>query len=347
MKYTKLPGTDIDVSKICLGTMTWGKQNTEADGHEQMDYALNQGINFFDTAELYAIPIEKETQGETEKIIGTWFKKTGNRDKIILASKIAGPASQNRHFIREEGFTKKAFDNAIHGSLKRLQTDYIDLYQLHWPDRKANFFGRRGYTHTQENARWEDNIHEILHVLQNYIKEGKIRHIGLSNDVPWSTMRYVEEAKYNKLPKISTVQNPYNLLNRTYEIGMAEVSIRENVGLLPYSPLAFGRLTNKSIEKKGIEKARLTLFPFMARYNSENSLKATKMYYDLAKENGMSLATMALSFINTQPFVASNIIGATTMEQLKENISSIHIELNEEILQKINEIHELIPNPAP
>ena len=346
MKYANLPGTDTKVSKICLGTMTWGKQNTEAEGHQQMDYALEMGINFFDTAELYAVPVERETQGSTEKIIGNWFKKTGNRDKIVLASKVAGPPHVNNHYIRDEGYTKKVFEEALHSSLKRLQTDYIDLYQLHWPDRKTNCFGKRGYSH-KEAEDWKDNINEVLHILDGYMKQGKIRHIGLSNDVPWSTMRFIEEAKYNNLPKIATVQNPYNLINRLYEVGLAEVSMRENVGLLPYSPLGFGRLTDKFIEKKGIEKARLTLFPLMARYNSENCLKATKMYYDLAKANGMSLATMALAFINQQPFVTSNIIGATTINQLKENIDSVGVTLSDEVIEKINEIHGLIPNPAP
>ncbi len=346
MKYTNLPGTNIKVSKICLGTMTWGKQNNETEGHQQMDYALERGVNFFDTAELYAVPIEKETQGETEKIIGTWFKKTGNRDKIVLASKIVGPPTANSHSIRDNGYSKEAFDDALHNSLKRLQTDYIDLYQLHWPDRKTNFFGKRGYTH-DENEQWEDNINEILHILEGYVKQGKIKHIGLSNDVAWSTMRYLEESKYNNLPKIVSVQNPYNLLNRLYEVDLAEISLKENIGLLPYSPLGFGRLSNKYIEKDGIENARITLFSVLGRYNGENSLKATQMYYDLAKANGMSLATMALAFINQQPFVTSNIIGATTMEQLKENIDSIDVILSAEMIDKINEIHELIPNPAP
>ncbi len=346
MKYTKLPGTDIHISKICLGTMTWGKQNSEAEAHEQMDYALEREINFFDTAELYSVPVEKETQGSTERYIGTWFKKTGNRDKVILASKVAGPPHVNKHYIRKEGFTKSIIEEALHNSLKRLQTDYIDLYQLHWPERKTNCFGKRGYNHDESDP-WEDNINEVLHILDGHIKQGKIRNIGLSNDVPWSTMRYIEEAKYNGLPKIATVQNPYSLLNRLYEVGLAEVSMRENVGLLSYSPLAFGRLTDKFIENSDIEKARLTLFPFMARYNGENSLKATHMYYDLAKSNGLSLATMALAFINQQPFVTSNIIGATTMDQLKENIDSIDIDLSDEVIKGINDIHEQIPNPAP
>lgn len=346
MKYTLLPNTKIEVSKICLGTMTWGKQNTEAEGHEQMDYAVEKGINFFDTAELYAVPVEKETQGATEKIIGTWFKKTGKRDKIILASKIAGPASVNRNHIRDERFSKKAFEKAIHGSLERLQTDYIDLYQLHWPDRKTNCFGKRGYVY-EENEKWEDNINEVLTALDGYIKAGKIRHIGLSNDVPWSTMRYLEEAKYNNLPRIVTVQNPYSLLNRLYEVGLAEISLRENVGLLPYSPLAFGRLTEKFIKQQGLEKARITLFPNMSRYNGENSLKATQRYYKLAQAHRLSLAQMALAFINSRPFVTSNIIGATTMEQLRENIASIDVDLSDDVLAGIEEIHNAIPNPAP
>lgn len=346
MKYTLLPQTKIEVSKIGLGTMNWGKQNTEAEGHEQMDYAVDQGVNFFDTAELYAIPIERETQGSTERIIGTWFKKSGKRDKIVLASKIAGPTSINKHYIRDDGFSKKAIGEAIHGSLERLQTDYIDLYQLHWPDRNTNCFGKRGYVY-DENEKWEDNIHDILTALQGYIKEGKIRYIGLSNDVPWSTMRYLEEAKYNNLPRIVTVQNPYNLLNRTYEIGLSEISLQENVGLLPYSPLAFGRLSEKFIKKEGIEKARITLFPNMARYNGENSIKATQKYYELAQAHRLSLAQMALAFINQQPFVTSTIIGATTMDQLRENIASIHVDLGPEVLAGIEAIHQSIPNPAP
>ncbi|PCJ95406.1 MAG: aldo/keto reductase [Flavobacteriaceae bacterium] len=346
MKYTNLPSTDIKISKICLGTMTWGKQNTETEGFEQMDYAMDQGVNFFDTAELYSVPVEAETQGDTERIIGNWFKKSGNRDKIVLASKMVGPAFVNKHHMREGGFTKESIAIAIEGSLKRLQTDYIDVYQLHWPDRSTNCFGKRDYVHNPEES-WEDNINEILHVLEGHIKAGKIRHIGLSNDVAWSTMRYIEESKYNGLPKIATVQNPYNLLNRTYEIALSEISLREDVGLLAYSPLGFGRLTDKYIDGVGIENARLTLFPFMARFNTENAIKATKLYYDLAKKHNLSLATMALAFVNKQPFVTSNIIGATTMEQLKENIASIHVELSEEVLVGIKAIHDLMPNPAP
>lgn len=346
MKYTVLPNTNIKISKICLGTMTWGEQNTEVEGYEQMDYALDAGVNFFDTAELYPIPKNPKTQGVTETYMGNWFKKTGNRDKIVLASKVAGPPKFNPHQIREDGFSRTGMEDALHKSLERLQTDYIDLYQLHWPDRSSNFFGKRGYRH-KPDQQWEDTIRETLENLQRFVEQGKIRHIGLSNDVPWSVMRFLEESKYQGLPRIVTVQNPYNLLNRTYEVGLAEISIRENVGLFPYSPLAFGRLTDKFINGQDISRARITLYPEMARYNKENAIKATKQYYDLAKDHNMSLATMSLAFIHQQAFVCSTIIGATQMDQLKENIASIDVQLDATVLDQINKIHEAIPNPAP
>ncbi|NER14482.1 NADP(H)-dependent aldo-keto reductase [Leptobacterium flavescens] len=345
MKYTTLPHTDIKVSKICLGTMTWGEQNTEAEGHEQMDYALEQGVNFFDTAELYSVPARPETQGSTEKIIGSWFKKTGNRDKVILASKIAGPAEFTKH-IRTGGFSREEITDAIHKSLKRLQTDYIDLYQLHWPERPTNYFGQRGYTHVEEN-RWEDNFKEVLESLEVFVKEGKIRQIGVSNEVPWGTMRFLEESRKHDLPRMITIQNPYSLLNRTFEVGNAEVSHRENVGLLAYSPLGFGVLSGKYLGGKMPANARITLFPAYSRYLGPESVKATQRYFDLATENGLSLAQMSLAFVNQQPFVTSNIIGATSMEQLKENIGSIDVELDKELIGKINAIHNEIPNPAP
>lgn len=344
MKYTSLPNTDVKVSKICLGTMTWGEQNTEADGHEQMDYAVEQGVNFFDTAELYSVPARKETQGATEQIIGSWFKKTKKRNQIVLASKIAGPGFSNQH-IRQKGYTKEALTMALNESLKRLQTDYIDLYQLHWPERHTNFFGTRGYSHKNDEA-WNDNFKEVLESLNGFVKEGKIRYIGLSNETPYGIMRFSQESKNHGLPKMITVQNPYSLLNRLYEVGSAEISMRENIGLLPYSPLAFGRLTEKHIHGTP-ENSRIALFPMFSRYNSENSKKAAGMYYNLAKEHGLSLAQMALAFVNRQPFVTSNIIGATGLDQLKENISSIDVELKPELLKEINKIHELIPNPAP
>ena len=250
MKYTTLPNTDIQVSKICLGTMTFGQQNTEAEGHAQMDYALEQGVNFFDTAEMYSVPARQETYGSTERILGTWFQKTGNRDKVVLASKIAGP-NPNFTYMREKNdFSPASIQYALDKSLERLQTDYFDLYQLHWPERKTNFFGQRGFK-VQDDA-WEDNIHAVLETLNGFIQQGKIKHIGLSNETPWGIMRFLEESKYHNLPRIKTVQNPYSLLNRLYENGSAEIGIRENVGLLAYSPMAFGVLSGKFLRAKHI-----------------------------------------------------------------------------------------------
>ncbi|MFC4095544.1 NADP(H)-dependent aldo-keto reductase [Euzebyella saccharophila] len=346
MKYTKLPHTDIEVSKICLGTMTWGNQNTEAEGHEQMDYALNQGINFFDTAELYPIPAHPDRHSVTEKIIGTWFKKNGNRDKVVLASKIAGKADFTK-FIRTTGFKKDSIIEAVNASLSRLQTDYIDLYQLHWPERNTNYFGKRGYKHDVSDH-WEDNIHQVLETLRDLVREGKIRHVGLSNETPWGTMRFLTESKVHaSLPRMLTIQNPYSLLNRLFEVGLSEISIREKIGLLAYSPLGFGTLSGKYLGGMMPANSRLNLFPNYARYSSETAVKATEQYNTLAKENGLSLAQMALAFVNTRPFITSNIIGATTMSQLKENIASIDVELSEEILKNIEAIHGQIPNPAP
>jgi len=346
MKYTTLPNTDIKVSKICLGTMTWGQQNTESEGHEQMDYAFSQGVNFIDTAELYSVPGRKETSGSTERIIGAWLKKTGRRGQVILATKVAGP-NAGLAYIRENlGFSKAAIDDALNKSLTHLQTDYIDLYQLHWPERKANFFGKLGYEH-DPNDPWEDNINEVLHTLNGFVKDGKIRHIGLSNETPWGVMRFLEEAKKNtELPRVLTVQNPYSLLNRSYEIGMAEVSMRSKVGLLAYSPLAFGVLSGKYIEGNP-ENGRVNLFPQLSRYNGIQARLATAKYFELAQKNGLSLAQMALAYINTQPFLTSNIVGATSLVQLEENIGSIDVDLSEEVLKGIQEIHLQHPNPAP
>ncbi len=346
MNYTTLPHTDIKVSKICLGTMTWGKQNTEAEGHQQMDYALNRGINFFDTAELYPIPAHPDRYALTEKIIGTWFAKTGNRDKVVLASKIAGKAAFTK-FIRTTGFKKESLIEAVNGSLERLQTDYIDLYQLHWPERSTNYFGQRGYKHDLSDF-WQDNIHQVLETLRDLIREGKIRHVGLSNETPWGTMRFLEESKvHDSLPRMITIQNPYSLLNRTFEVGLSEISIREKIGLLAYSPLGFGVLSGKYLDGKKPENARITLFPAYGRYSSEQAVKATQKYFDLAEQHGLSLAQMALAFVTSRPFLTSNIIGATSMEQLQENIDSADLTLSEEVLQGIEAIHQEIPDPAP
>lgn len=346
MIYTNLPHTDIEVSKICLGTMTWGNQNTEAEGHAQMDYAVEQGVNFFDTAELYPIPAHKDRYAVTEKIIGSWFKKKGNREDIVLASKIAGRAEMSK-FIRTTGFSRDSIIEAVEGSLQRLGTDYIDLYQLHWPERSTNYFGKRGYTHDIADH-WEDNIHQILETLRDLVREGKIRHVGVSNETPWGTMRYLEESKvHGILPRMITVQNPYSLLNRLYEVGMAEISAREQIGLLAYSPLGFGALSGKYLGGRMPEGSRLQRFPQYNRYVGETASEATKQYYELAQSSGISLAQMSLAFVNSRHFVTSNIIGATTMRQLKENIGSIDVQLTEEIFNEIDAIHQRIPNPAP
>ncbi|MDT0677739.1 NADP(H)-dependent aldo-keto reductase [Autumnicola musiva] len=344
MKYTKLPNTNIEVSKICLGTMTWGQQNTEAEGHEQINYALEQGVNFLDAAEMYPVPAKAETQGRTEEIIGKWLKKTGKREDIVLTSKIAGPGDMVSHIRKDLGFHKAAVQEAVDNSLKRLQTDYLDLYQLHWPERQTNFFGKRGYTYEQEE--WKDNFKEVLENLDAMVKAGKIRHIGLSNETAYGLMRFLEESKKNDLSKVITVQNPYNLLNRKDEIGLTEVCHRENVGLLPYSPLGMGTLTGKHLN--GIkENTRLALFPQYKRYSGDQAVAATKAYKEIAVKYDLSLTHLALAFVNQQPFVTSNIIGATNIKQLSENIESIDVVLSEEILEEINEVHEAIPNPAP
>ena len=345
MKYTVLPDTDIKVSKICLGTMTFGQQNTEADGHAQMDYAVANGINFFDTAEMYSVPAREETYGSTEKILGTWFEKSGKRDEIVLASKIAGP-NPNFGYMREKNdFSPASLKYALDKSLQRLQTDYIDLYQLHWPERKTNFFGKRGFV--VENDAWEDNIQLVLKTMDGFVKEGKIKHIGLSNETPWGIMRFLEESKYHNLPKIKTIQNPYSLLNRQFEVGSAEICIRENIGLFAYSPMAFGVLSGKFLTGESHPNARIKLFPQFSRYNSSQSTEATRKYVAIAEKHGLSAAQMALAFVNQQAFVTSNIIGATTLEQLKENIASIDVVLSEEIINEINAVHAAIPDPAP
>jgi aryl-alcohol dehydrogenase-like predicted oxidoreductase len=345
MDYNKLPGTQIKVSKICLGTMTWGRQNNEHEGHEQMDFAFDQGVNFFDTAELYPIPPRQEEQGETERIIGSWFKKSGHREKIILASKIAGPAAFTQHIRTDKSYSKKTIDTAVEKSLKRLQTDYIDLYQLHWPERPTNFFGKRGYDYERGDV-WEENFEMVLEALNAHVKKGNIRYIGLSNETPWGTMRFLSASNADR-PRVRTIQNPYSLLNRTFEVGNSEVCHREDVGLLAYSPLAFGVLSGKYRNGNRPDKSRLTLFPHYDRYSSEACTASVERYYQLAQENNLTLTQLALAFVNDRPFTTSNIIGATNLEQLKENIDTHAISLSKEILERIEEIHTLQPNPAP
>lgn len=343
MKYTTIPNTGIKVSKICLGSMTWGNQNNEAEGHQQMDYAIGQGVNFIDTAELYPVPATAELSGRTSKIIGTWLKKSGNRDKVVIASKIAGGGDYTAH-IRTTGFSPKAIKEAIDLELERLQTDYIDLYQLHWPERDTNRFGVRNF---KLDTKWEDNFNEVLHSLDVEVKAGRIRNIGISNENSWGTMRYLEESKHHNLPRVATIQNAYSLLTRTFETDLAEVALRENVGLLAYSPMAFGVLSGKYIKGKADDNARLKLFPRFARYSGEKAEDAAKHYLKIAEDNNMTLAQMSLAFVNQQPFVTSTIIGATNIEQLKENIDSIDVTLSEDVLQQIDAVHQVIPNPAP
>lgn len=345
MKYTTLPNTDIKVSKLCLGSMTWGNQNTEPEGHKQLDYALDQGINFIDTAEMYPVPASPETQGRTSKIIGSWLKKSGHRDKVVLASKITGPGDYTAH-IRTTGFSKQSIQDAVDNELKRLQTEHIDLFQLHWPERKTNTFGVRDYV-PDDTDEWKDNFAEVLESINGIIKEGKIGNFGLSNEKAWGTMRYLQEAEKNTIKKPVTIQNAYSLLNRLFEGDLAEISHRENIGLLAYSPMAFGVLSGKYIQKTDSPYSRLNMFSRYTRYSSEQSTKAVKQYLELAGQYNMSLAQMALAFVNQRPFVTSTIIGATNLEQLKENIESVNIKFNSKLLEDINAIHNDIPNPAP
>ncbi|NMH86955.1 aldo/keto reductase [Flavivirga algicola] len=345
MKYTTLPNTNIKVSKICLGSMTWGNQNTETEGHAQLDYALDHGVNFIDTAELYPVPATAETSGRTSEIIGSWLKKTGKRDQVVIASKIAGPGDYTAH-IRTTGFSPKSIKEAIDLELKRLETDYIDLYQLHWPERDTNKFGMRNFPYNSPQQ-WEENFKEVLETLNNAVKSGKIREIGVSNENSWGTMRYLQEARNHNLQGPITIQNAYSLLNRLFEYELVEVSLRENIGLLAYSPMAFGVLSGKYIKGTADKNSRLGKHPRFARYSSDQSTEATKQYLEVAENNGLTLAQMSLAFINQQRFVTSTIIGATNLNQLKENIDSIYVDLSDAVLEEINRIHHTIPNPAP
>ena len=345
MNYKKLGNTDLNVSTICLGTMTWGEQNSEREGFEQMDFALSQGVNFWDTAEIYSIPPKEKTFGRTEEIIGNWFNKNNKRKDVILASKVCGPM---REYVRGGGnqFGKKNISEALEGSLKRLKTDYIDLYQLHWPERNTNFFGKLGYEHDDDGS-WT-KFEDILENLQKFIEQGKIRHIGLSNETPWGLFKFLEISKNKNLPRVLSIQNPYNLLNRTYEVGLAEMSVREKAGLLAYSPLACGYLSGKYRNNQMPKNSRIERDgDFWTRYKKPNSNKAIDAYYEIAKKYKLDLAQMSIKFLEIQSFVTSVIIGATTMEQLKTNIESVNIILTDEIIHEINEIQKYYPNPCP
>jgi len=344
MNYKKLGNTDLNVSTICLGTMTWGEQNTQNEAFEQMDYSLDNGVNFWDTAELYAVPPKAETYGHTETIIGNWFEKTKKRKDIILASKVGGPS---RKYMRngENSFTGKNLENALHGSLKRLKTDYIDLYQLHWPERNVNNFGRLGYEHKEND--W-NKFEDVLENLKKFIEEGKIRYVGLSNETPWGVMNYLQLAKDKDLPRMMSIQNPYSLLNRSYEVGLAEVSIRENIGCLSYSPLASGYLTGKYRNKKFPKGSRMERdFDFWTRYRKPNMEEAVEDYYKISQKFDLDMSQMSIKFCEVQDFMTSVIIGATTMEQLKTNVESVKVNLDSEVIKEINNVQKKYPNPCP
>jgi aryl-alcohol dehydrogenase-like predicted oxidoreductase len=346
MNYTTLPHSDLKVSKICLGTMTFGNQNTEAEAHNQLDYAVERGINFLDTAEMYPIGGNAQIFGSTERFIGSWISKIGasEREKLVIATKIAGP-NRGMEYIRQPlDFSKKSITEAVELSLKNLQTDYIDLYQMHWPERVMNMFGQRGVS--KIDTHWQENFFDVLSIFDGLIKEGKIKHIGVSNENPYGVMKFINESEKHNLPRIVSIQNPYSLLNRLFEVGLSEIAMRENVGLLAYSPLGFGFLTGKHLN--GIQSdSRLGLFPNFIRYTNDNCFKATQLYKKLDDDNGLTLTEMALAFVHQQDFVSSTIIGATNLEQLKENIDAFDITLSDDVVKQINAIQEIVPNPAP
>jgi aryl-alcohol dehydrogenase-like predicted oxidoreductase len=349
MEHRKLGRTDLTVSAICLGSMTWGEQNTEAEGHEQLDYALDCGVNFIDTAEIYSIPPRPETQGSTERIIGSWLAARRNRDKVVIATKVAGRG--DAHWLREEGahpvLDRKNIHYAIDGSLKRLQTDYVDLYQLHWPDRSLPLWGAGGTTYRPPSTRAEIPIEETLAALDELVKAGKVRHIGLSNETPWGVARFLRAAELGHGPRVVSIQNAYNLLNRTFEMGLAEFAARDQVGLLAYSPLAQGYLTGKYQGGARPPGARTTLFKRAQRYEKAGVEAAIDAYLALARDVGADPAQLAIAYVTSRPFVTSNIIGATSMAQLKTDLDSVKVIITPEIERRIDEIHQLHSNPAP
>lgn len=345
MQYRRLGNTDLSVSALCLGTMTWGNQNTQEEAFAQMDMAVAHGINFFDTAEMYAVPSSAETAGKTEEIIGHWLAKTGRRQNLVLATKVTGPGDWMSHIRGGPRLNREHITQAIEGSLRRLQTDVIDLYQLHWPERSTNFFGRLGYRHRDDSDALP--IAETLAVLDDLVKQGKIRHYGLSNETAWGAMTCIHEAERLGMARPASIQNPYSLLNRSFEVGLAEIAHREQLGLLAYSPMAFGMLSGKYLDGQRPEGARLTLFKQFSRYTSEQSLTATAKYQALAEQRGVSLAQLALQYVTTRPFVASNIIGATSTAQLEENLGSLAVNIDKELEQELDAIHAIHTYPCP
>lgn len=343
MEYRTLGKTTIKVSSLCLGTMTWGEQNTEQEAFAQLDRATDYGVNFIDTAELYPVPGRAETYAQTEVIIGNWLRRRGHHNDLVIASKVAGPGRDYMDGGRM--LNRYHIERAIEGSLKRLGTETIDLYQLHWPDRKTNFFGKLGYQHDDSFS--GTPVEETTEVLDELVKSGKIRHYGLSNETPWGTMRHLSVSEHLNRPRPVSIQNPYNLLNRTFEVGLSEIAHRENLGLLAYSPMAFGVLSGKYLNGQQPEKARLTIYKYFSRYCGPLAIRATEQYVKIAREAGLDPAQMALAFVTSRPFVTANIIGATTMEQLESNLSSSELNLTDDILNAIEAVHMQQPNPAP
>lgn len=344
MQYRQLGHTDIRVSLICLGTMTWGRQNTLKEAHQQLDYAVAQGVNFIDTAEMYPVPHTPETQGLTETHLGKWLARRNNRDRLIIATKVMGPGMTD-DLHNGPWLARDHIFQAAENSLRRLQTSYIDLYQVHWPARRSNFFGKLGYVHA--NDKDAASIADTLSALADLVETGKVRYIGVSNETPWGVMDYLRLAEQYSQPRIVSIQNPYNLLNRVFEIGLAEISHREKVGLLAYSPLGFGVLSGKYLNDQKPPDARLTLYPQFKRYTSAAAIRMTAEYVRIAESAGLEPAMMALAYVNTRSFLTANIIGATTMEQLENNIASIDVALSDDVLAAIEEQHQAMPNPCP
>jgi len=346
MDYNSLGRSDIQVSRLCLGTMTWGEQNDEAEAHAQLDAALDAGINFIDTAEMYPVPPRAETYGRTESIIGRWLQQRGNRDRLILATKVMG-RSDDLDYVRggDNRLNRHHIEAALTSSLERLQTDYIDLYQLHWPDRRSNYFGRLGYQHDEQDQ--PIPIEETLRVLADLVSAGKVRCIGLSNETPWGVMEFLRLAEKFQLPRVVSIQNPYSLLNRSFEVGLAEIAIREDVGLLAYSPLGFGTLSGKYLHGRRPGGARLTLFERFSRYTSHQAQLAIEAYVNLARDHGLDPARMALAYVNSRRFLTSTIIGATSLAQLQDDIASLDLTLTDDVIDAIETIHRLHSNPCP
>ena len=345
MEYRKLGDTDLQLSLICLGTMTWGEQNSESEAFEQMDYALTQGVNFFDTAEIYPVPMSADTYGDTERIIGRWLKKRGTRNEVCLATKVSGPSTWTTFVRGGPRLTKEQVSLALEKSLERLGTEYVDLYQVHWPARTSNFFGTLCYPYSEDEQ--ADPLEETLEALADAVSQGKVRHIGIANETAWGVASYLRLSEQRGWPRVVSIQNPYNLLNRSFEVGLAEFAHREKTGLLAYSPLGFGVLTGKYLQDQKPKDARLTLHPHFQRYLGANSIAATEQYVRIAKDAGLSPAQLALAWVNGRKFLTSTIVGATTMEQLRDNIGTADIKLDQELIEKIEAVHTSFPFPAP